>query len=125
MSADKRNLPSDDEVGLAVEVLRMLADETRLLLLWCLLEDESSVGDLAQAVDKPASSVSRHLAKLRLARLVQTRRQGTTIFYRLESEHARQLVLDAIHHAEHQGTGVPAHHRRDRGVRSITSTDQA
>lgn len=111
MDAGTEHSPSPDDVTLAVEVLRMLADETRLMLLWQLLDDEHSVSDLAQALDKPPSSVSRHLAKLRLARLVQTRRQGTTIYYRLDSDHARQLVLDAIHHAEHQGPDVPRHHR--------------
>jgi hypothetical protein len=45
-----------------------------------------------------------------MARLVQTRRQGTQVFYRLENEHVRQLVVDALHHAEHAGPGVPAHH---------------
>ena len=40
--------PSDEQVDLAVEVLRMLADGTRLRLLWLLSEDELSVNDLAQ-----------------------------------------------------------------------------
>lgn len=106
-------MPSQDEIDLAVEVFRMLSDGTRVSLLWCLRDREMSVGELAQAVGKSPTSVSQHLAKLRLARLVQTRRQGSSIIYRLGSEHARQLVLDGIHHAEHQGTGVPAHHRGD------------
>ncbi|MCW2840962.1 MAG: transcriptional regulator [Aeromicrobium sp.] len=106
---------------MAVEVFRMLSDGTRLTLLWCLLDAEMSVGELAETVGKSPTSVSQHLAKLRLARLVQTRRDGNMIFYRLDSEHARQLVLDGIHHAEHQGTGVPAHHRDESTVRSIGS----
>lgn len=91
----------------------MLSDGTRLTLLWCLIDAEMSVGALAETTGRSAASVSQHLAKLRLARLVQTRRDGNTIYYRLDSEHARQLVLDGIHHAEHQGAGVPAHHRDD------------
>ncbi|MBC7632431.1 metalloregulator ArsR/SmtB family transcription factor [Aeromicrobium sp.] len=103
-------LPSSDELDLAVEVFRMLSDGTRLSLLWCLIDHEMSVGELAETVRKSPASVSQHLAKLRLARLVQTRRDGNTIYYRLDSEHVRQLVLDGVHHAEHQGTTVPAHH---------------
>lgn len=127
MNADSRIvLPSEGEVDLAVEILRMLSDGTRLMLLWCLLDDELSVGDLAAAVSKPASSVSQHLAKLRLARLVQTRRAGNTIYYRLDSEHARQLVRDAIHHAEHQGPDIPAHHRADvPNVRALPAEPRA
>src|SRR5690349_20892428 len=110
----------DDEVNLIVEVFRMLADPTRFRLLWALTGGELSVSELAEQVDKPAPSVSQHLAKLRMARLVRTRREGTTIFYSLENEHVSQLVADAVFNAEHAGPGVPAHHRGDSRVRSIS-----
>ncbi len=110
---------ADDQVRLVVEVFRMLADPTRVHLLWALSASELSVNELAERVGKPAPSVSQHLAKLRMARLVQTRRAGTTIFYSLENEHVRQLVVDAVHNAEHAGPGVPAHHRQDAGLRSL------
>lgn len=103
----------------------MLSDGTRLTLLWCLLDHEMSVGELAGAVGKSPASVSQHLAKLRLARLVQTRRDGNTIHYRLDSDHARQLVLDGIHHAEHQGSGIPAHHRDPASVRQLPKSNGA
>lgn len=126
MDADRSLvLPSADEVDLAVEVFRMLSDGTRLTLLWCLLDREMSVGELAAAVGKSPASVSQHLAKLRLARLVHTRRDGNTIYYRLDSDHARQLVLDGIHHAEHQGSGIPAHHRDSTSVRQLPTSNGA
>ena len=49
-----------------------------------------------------------------MARLVRTRRDGTTIFYTLENDHVAQLVIDAVFNAEHAGPGVPGHHRNDR-----------
>jgi ArsR family transcriptional regulator, zinc-responsive transcriptional repressor len=110
----------DDEVNLIVEVFRMLADPTRVRLLWALTGGELSVSELAEQVDKPAPSVSQHLAKLRMARLVRTRREGTTIFYSLENDHVSQLVADAVFNAEHAGPGVPAHHRGDGTVRTIS-----
>ena len=55
--------------------------------------------------------MSQHLAKLRMARLVRTRRDGTQIFYQLENEHIRQLLIDGLHNAEHAGPGVPSHHK--------------
>lgn len=58
----------------------MLADATRVQVLWSLADREMSVNELAEQVGKPAPSVSQHLAKLRMARLVRTRRDGTTIF---------------------------------------------
>ncbi|OBA57614.1 transcriptional regulator [Mycobacterium sp. 1100029.7] len=112
MHADSAARPlADNQVDLIVDVFRMLADPTRIRVLWALTEGESSVNELAEKVDKPAPSVSQHLAKLRLARLVRTRRAGTTIFYSLENEHVGQLVLDAVFNAEHAGPGVPTHHR--------------
>jgi ArsR family transcriptional regulator, zinc-responsive transcriptional repressor len=115
-SNEEVRLP-DDQVGLVVEVFRMLADATRVQVLWSLTDREMSVNELAEHVGKPAPSVSQHLAKLRMARLVQTRREGTTIFYNLENNHIRQLVVDAVHNAEHSGPGVPRHHRGDDGLR--------
>ncbi|MHA7652826.1 ArsR/SmtB family transcription factor [Mycobacterium sp. ML4] len=104
---------ANDQAHLVVEVFRMLADPTRIQVLWALADRELSVNELAELVGKPAPSVSQHLAKLRMARLVRTRRAGTTIFYSLENEHVRQLVTDAVFNAEHAGPGVPSHHRSD------------
>ncbi len=98
----------EDQVDLAVEVFRMLADATRIRLLWALLEGELPVNDLAEALGKPPTAVSQHLAKLRMARLVRTRRDGARVFYRIENEHVRQLVQDALFHADHAG-GASAH----------------
>lgn len=100
-------------VSETVLTLQMLADETRLRLLWALLDAELSVGDLARIVGKPAPAVSQHLARLRLARVVATRREGTFVYYRIENDHIAQLVVDAVRHAEHGGPGIPAHHAEE------------
>lgn len=114
MDADKRicgRLPESDYVELAVEVFSMLADATRVRLILALRDaGEMSVNHLADVVDKTPASVSQHLAKLRLARIVSTRQDGTRVFYRLENEHASQLVRDAIFQAEHSFGGTPRHH---------------
>jgi DNA-binding transcriptional ArsR family regulator len=102
-------LPAD-QVALAVEVFRMLADGTRIQILWALIDREMPVNDLAAVIGKPGPSVSQHLAKLRMARLVRTRREGTQIFYQLENDHVRELIVDAVHNAEHAGPAIPAHH---------------
>jgi hypothetical protein len=41
-----------------------------------------------------------------MACLVQTRRQGTQLYYRLANDHVRQLIIDAMHHSEHAGPGA-------------------
>lgn len=115
-------LPESDYVELAVEVFAMLADATRVRLILALREvGEMSVNHLADVVDKTPASVSQHLAKMRLARMVSTRQDGTRVFYRLENEHAGQLVRDAIFQAEHALGGTPRHHHMD--ALATTETD--
>lgn len=90
----------------------MLADATRVRIVMALRDaGELPVGRLAGIVGKSPAGVSQHLAKLRLARIVSTRQDGTRIFYRLENEHAQQLVADAVFQAEHSLGGTPHHHR--------------
>ncbi|CAN5192784.1 metalloregulator ArsR/SmtB family transcription factor [soil metagenome] len=113
MDADKQVCGRDPDgqyVELAVEVFSMLADATRIRLILALRDGELSVNHLADIVDKTPAAVSQHLAKLRLARFVTTRQEGTRVFYRLENEHAKQLVSDAIFQAEHSLGGTPRHH---------------
>ena len=88
----------------------MLADATRVRLIQALRDGELPVSRLAEIVGKSPAAVSQHLAKMRLARFVSTRQDGTRIFYRLENEHASQLVSDAIFQAEHSLGGIPRHH---------------
>jgi DNA-binding transcriptional ArsR family regulator len=120
--AQKDVLPSE-QVELAVEIFRMLADGTRLRLLLSLLDTEQSVNELALLVGKPGPAVSQHLAKLRMARLVRARREANQVFYRIENDHVASLVRDAIHNAEHATDGVPAHHRSN--VTALSSTERA
>ena len=101
----------------------MLADGTRVRILWALIGRELSVNELAAEVGKLPSAVSAHLAKLRISRTVATRRDGTTVFYRLENGHIGELVTQAIHNAEHAGPDVPGHHLPDTDL--VMLHDQA
>ena len=92
---------SEEQVATAVDTLKLLADPTRLRILWALLHGEHSVGHLADHVGAAAPGVSQHLAKLRLARLVKTRRDGNHIFYSADDDHVRRLVEEALFHADH------------------------
>ena len=94
-------MPSDDQLALAVDTLKLLADPTRLRILWALLHGEHSVSHLADHVGAAAPGVSQHLAKLRLAHLVKTRREGNRIFYLADDDHVRRLVEEALFHAGH------------------------
>ncbi|MEO6510214.1 MAG: metalloregulator ArsR/SmtB family transcription factor, partial [Nocardioides sp.] len=103
----------DEQVLLAAEIFRLLADPTRVHLLHALSGGELSVNGLAESVGRRNGQVSQHLAKLRLARLVTTRRQGNQVLYRVVNEHVSQLVEDVLDHVEHLGPGIPTHHQDD------------
>ena len=104
--------PDSRYVEQAAEIFGMLADATRVRLIVALADrGEASVNHLADMVGKTPATVSQHLAKLRLARVVTTRRQGTTIFYALADEHAIDLVRNAVLQAEHSFDSHPRHHR--------------
>jgi DNA-binding transcriptional ArsR family regulator len=95
------SMPTEEQVHLAAESFRMLADPTRMKILWALLQGESSVTCLAELVGASSTTVSQHLAKLRLAGLVRGRRQGTFIYYTAADTHVRALLSEALFHAEH------------------------
>lgn len=99
-------VPSDEHAEVAAGTFRMLADPTRVKILWALLRGERSVSALAEAVDASAQAVSQHLAKLRLAGLVGSRREGTFIFYSAEDPHIQRLLAEALSDAEHRTGAV-------------------
>ena len=103
--------PQSTYVDLAAEVFALLADPTRIRIVLALRDGECAVGELAGRVGKSPTAVSQHLAKLRWARVVTARQDGTRMLYRLVNEHVRQLVQQAVFQAEHAVDELPRHHR--------------
>ncbi|MEU8762443.1 metalloregulator ArsR/SmtB family transcription factor [Streptomyces sp. NPDC048659] len=101
--------PGSRELVAAAGVFALLADPTRLHLVWVLARAESDVTALAAAVGAARPAVSQHLAKLRLGGLVESRKDGRRVVYSLPDGHMRRLVVEAISHADHQVTGEPWH----------------
>lgn len=108
VSAQITSDPTDDQFEAASATLKLLSDTTRLRILWALLHGEHSVNELAEHVGALPTTVSQHLAKLRLAKLVRVRRQGTQMFYVVENDHLERLTTEALFHADHV-TGVDHH----------------
>jgi len=99
----------------------MVADPTRLRIMWTLLHGEHSVNELADHLGARPAAVSQHLAKLRLGRLVSTRREGTRIFYLADNDQVRRFVEEALFHADHILQGHSAHHEQPNDRRSTKS----
>ncbi|MFI7102138.1 ArsR/SmtB family transcription factor [Streptomyces sp. NPDC050161] len=78
----------------AVAVLKAVADPSRYRLLWALTQQELPVSALAELLGAHVAATSQHLAKLRAAGLVDSRREGTRIYYRA-GERVRSLLEEA------------------------------
>jgi len=109
-------LPSEAEFAAAADLLKLLADTTRLRIIWALLHGEHAVADLADHVGARPTAVSQHLAKLRLAGAVRTRRDGNRIYYRARSEHIERLAAEALLQADHIVAGGHHHGRASRSA---------
>ncbi|MET7337691.1 metalloregulator ArsR/SmtB family transcription factor [Nonomuraea sp. NPDC005650] len=107
------DMPNEEQVHLAAESFRLLSDPTRIKILWALLQGESNVACLAELADASPTTVSQHLAKLRLAGLVKGRREGTFVYYSAADEHVRRLLAQGLYHADRIDRGVEADHPAD------------
>jgi ArsR family transcriptional regulator len=95
-------------------VYRTLADPTRLRVLALLADGEVCVCHIHQSLKLPQPTVSRHLAYLRRAGLVETRRDGLWVHYRLAAPKDSRLraVVDAAVHAVGHVTSTRADRQR-------------
>ncbi len=76
----------------AADLLKALAHEGRLMLLCLLAQQERSVTELETLLSLRQPTVSQQLARLRLDGLVDSRRDGKTIYYSLAREDVRQII---------------------------------
>lgn len=76
----------------AARLLSTLSHPKRLMALCHLLDGEMPVGRLAEKIGLAPATLSQHLARLRDLRLVETRREGQTILYRLASPELRAIL---------------------------------
>ena len=103
------DLPTDAQVDVAVTILGLLADPTRLRILWLLARSDQQVGSLSELTGATPSATSQHLAKLRLAGLVSMRKAGRQHIYSARGTHVRSLVAEALYYADHRVSGEPDH----------------
>lgn len=76
--------------------LKQLANKNRLMILCSLVEKECSVNQLNQIIPLAQSALSQHLASLRKAGLVSTRREAQTIYYSIADSRVKS-VLERLH----------------------------
>lgn len=81
-----------ENAGNAAELLKSMSNESRLMVLCTLLDKEMSVGELNEMIPLSQSALSQHLAALRKAGLVATRKEAQTVFYSIASESPAKVI---------------------------------
>jgi DNA-binding transcriptional ArsR family regulator len=90
-----------------VKIFKALADETRMKIALALCrENELCVCDVANVIGSTVANVSHHLRLLRNMGLAKYRKEGKLVFYSLDDEHVKQLVLLALEHGMEEKANV-------------------
>jgi len=82
----------DEAAAEAAGLLKALANQDRLLILCHLADGEKNVGELQELLGLRQPAISQQLSRLRLEGLVESRRSGKTIYYRLSSDEAGKVI---------------------------------
>ena len=85
-----------DMASHAVELLKAMANEWRLMILCQLSEGEKTVSELQACLGLSQSALSQHLAVLRRERIVNSRKQAQSVSYSLAGDEAPK-VLHTLH----------------------------
>ncbi len=80
------------------QLMQMLSDETRLNLVLWLAQGEANVSELCAEFKLPQNTISHHLGLLRVAGLVQSRRQGRQVYYSINKVLWRRLAASFFDH---------------------------
>ena len=98
-----------EQVSAAVMSFTLLADPTRVRMLWALRDQDLDVATLAEVAGCRPTVASQHLSKLRFGGLVEATRDGRRMIYRLRGSHVRALLAEALSQADHLISGEPTH----------------
>lgn len=93
-------LLDDPTAAHVAELFRAFSDTSRVRILSVLVSEEMNITALAEAVGISESAVSHHMRGLRQMRLVQSRRDGKEVYYRVEDEHIIALFQQGVNHVK-------------------------
>jgi ArsR family transcriptional regulator, lead/cadmium/zinc/bismuth-responsive transcriptional repressor len=94
------SIPEPYVVDSLVEVFKSLGDPTRLKIVIALSACELCVCDIAAVCNISDSAISHHLKTLRMLKIVQFRKEGKIVYYRLDDEHVNSLIKQSIEHVK-------------------------
>lgn len=93
-------VPEETELYDLAELFKVFGDSTRIRILFVLFEAEVCVCDLAKVLNMTQSAISHQLRILKANKLVNSRREGKSVFYSLADGHVRTIIAQGREHIE-------------------------
>lgn len=93
-----QRMPSEENLFDLSELYKIFGDSTRIKILYCLLESEMCVCDIATLLSMTQSAISHQLSVLKKSKLVKYRREGKTVFYSLADQHVIAILSQGMDH---------------------------
>ncbi len=94
----KSKMLSERDFLFLAELFKALGDYTRSRILYALSINELCVCALAEVLDMSQSAISHQLRLLRAAKLVRYRKEGKNVYYTLDDDHVRNLIVQGLDH---------------------------
>ena len=82
------------------ELFKNFSDSTRIRILYCLIDNERNVSEIANLLNMNQSAISHQLRILKNSKLIKNRRDGKTIYYSLNDDHVRNIISQGIEHVQ-------------------------
>jgi len=98
VKAVRASMPADGPLESTAELFKVFGDPTRAKIICALNISELCVCDISELLGMTVSAISHQLRILKQARLVRSRRDGRTIYYKLDDEHVSQMFNTAFEH---------------------------
>ena len=96
----REKMPLEDDIIDVAELFKVFGDSTRAKIISALSISELCVCDIAELLNMTSSAISHQLRILRQARIIRSRRDGKTVYYKLDDEHISSIFLLAATHLE-------------------------
>lgn len=88
----------ESDLGDLAELFKVFGDATRISIMFVLLKQELSVGEIADKLAMNASAISHQLRVLKQAKLIKSRRSGKNIIYSLADDHVVTIIKQGVDH---------------------------
>ncbi|NCB01988.1 MAG: ArsR family transcriptional regulator [Spirochaetia bacterium] len=94
------NIPPEEHIQEIADFFKVFGDSTRLKILFLLQNGELSVLTIAHSLNMQQSTISQQLKLLKVSRLVHSRKEGRSIYYRLNDDHIERILALGVEHYE-------------------------